>query len=208
MSDTAVSVFAADRISADLAGAWLRAHPATTLLPQEKAQDASVLLYLTARSKDDPMRLLRRSSGVTGICEIPKVLVAPHISDHCLLEAVGHGVVSFLNYSSTSLVEVTEALVEAARGGSRLSGALTRALTDEIREQRRDTDVIARRSGLEPREIEVLRMLAEGDDVGEIAARLRYSESTVKAVIHAVVKRLGLRNRIEAVAYGARIGAY
>jgi DNA-binding NarL/FixJ family response regulator len=154
------------------------------------------------------MELLRRYSGDSQICNLPKVLVSPCISGDFLLEAVGHGVVSYLEYSSTSLSEVTEALVEADRGGSRLPGALTRALTDEVREQRRDSTAIARKSGLEPREIEVLRRLAEGDDVREIAARLRYSESTVKGIIHDVVKRLGLRNRVEAVAYGVRIGAY
>ncbi|MCP2263276.1 regulatory protein, luxR family [Promicromonospora thailandica] len=203
-----MSVFAADRISADWANAWLRDHPDITLLPPEMARDAGVLLYVTARTEDEPADLLRRSSGVPGVCEIPKVLVAPCISNQSLLEVVGHGVVSFLSYTSVGLNEITEALMEADRGGSRLPGALTRALTDEIREQRRDSDVIARKAGLEPREIEVLRMLAEGSDVREIAARLQYSESTVKGVIQGVVRRLGLRNRIEAVAYGARIGAY
>lgn len=205
---TTVSVIATDRISADWASAWLRAHPDITLLPPERARDAGVLLYLTARPEVQPMELLRRHSGDSAICDLPKVLVSPCISGDALVEAVGHGVVSYLEYTSTSLSEVTEALIEADRGGSRLPGALIRALTDEVREQRRDSTAIARKSGLEPREIEVLRMLAEGDDVREIAARLRYSESTVKGIIHDVVKRLGLRNRVAAVAYGARIGAY
>ncbi|MFI8527559.1 LuxR C-terminal-related transcriptional regulator [Promicromonospora sukumoe] len=201
-------MLAAEPISADWAGAWFRAHPEITLLPPERAREAGVLLYLTARSEEKPMDLLRRYAGDSSLCALPKVLVAPCIEGDSLLEAVGHGVVSFLSYASASLSEVTEALVEASQGGSRLPGALTRALTDEIREQRRDSTAIARRSGLEPREIEVLRMLAEGEDVREIAAKLRYSESTVKGIIHGVVKRLGLRNRIEAVAYGVRIGAY
>ncbi|HLS45632.1 MAG TPA: LuxR C-terminal-related transcriptional regulator [Ornithinicoccus sp.] len=205
---TRVSVVATDRISADWASAWLRAQPEITLLPSERAREAGVLLYLTARAETQPMGLLRRYSGDSAICDIPKVLVSPCISGDALLEAVGHGVVSYLEYTSTSLSEVTEALIEADRGGSRLPGSLTRVLTDEVREQRRDSSAIARKSGLEPREIDVLRMLAEGDDVREIAARLRYSESTVKGIIYDVVKRLGLRNRVEAVAYGARIGAY
>lgn len=205
---TPVSVFAADRVTADWASAWLDAHPEITLLPPDRAREAGVLLYLTTRLEEQSLELLRRYSGDDALCNLPKVLVAPGISDSSLLEAVGHGVVSFLDYTSVGLGDVTEALIEANQGRSRLPGALTRALTDAIREQRRDSTAVARRSGLEPREIEVLRMLAEGDNVREIAARLRYSESTVKAVIHGVVKRLGLRNRIEAVAYGVRVGAY
>lgn len=205
---TGVSVLATDRVTADWASAWLDAHPEITLLPPERAREAGVLLYLATRPEEQSVELLRRYSGDAALCNLPKVLVAPGISDRFLLEAVGHGVVSFLDYTSVSLSDVTEALIEANQGGSRLPGVLTRALTDAIREQQRDSTAIARRSGLEPREIEVLRMLAEGHDVREIAARLRYSESTVKAITHGVVKRLGLRNRIEAVAYGVRVGAY
>ena len=61
-------------------------------------------------------------------------------------------------------------------------------------------------SGLAEREIEVLRLLSEGFDTVEIAAKLCYSERTVKNVIHDVTSRLGLRNRSHAVSYAIRNG--
>ena len=61
-------------------------------------------------------------------------------------------------------------------------------------------------AGLAPREVEVLRLLADGLDTSEIARKLAYSERTVKNVVHDVTTRLQLRNRSHAVAYALREG--
>jgi DNA-binding NarL/FixJ family response regulator len=62
-------------------------------------------------------------------------------------------------------------------------------------------------AGLEAREADVLRLLAEGLGTPEIAARLNYSERTVKNIIHGVLTRWSLRNRAHAVAFALRNGA-
>src|SRR5829696_6509434 len=54
------------------------------------------------------------------------------------------------------------------------------------------------------REVEVLRLVADGLDTAEIAAKLAYSQRTVKNVLHDVTNRLQLRNRSHAVAYALR----
>ena len=56
------------------------------------------------------------------------------------------------------------------------------------------------------RSIDVLRLVADGLDTGEIAQRLSYSERTIKNVIHDVTSRLHLRNRSHAVAFAMRTG--
>ena len=61
-------------------------------------------------------------------------------------------------------------------------------------------------SGLAPREVDVLRLVAEGLDTVEIAGKLSYSERTVKNVMHGLTTRLRLRNRAHAVAYALREG--
>jgi DNA-binding NarL/FixJ family response regulator len=61
-------------------------------------------------------------------------------------------------------------------------------------------------SGLSEREVDVLRLVADGCDTAEIARSLCYSERTVKNVIHDVTSRLRLRNRSHAVAYAMRQG--
>ncbi|HWB72974.1 MAG TPA: helix-turn-helix transcriptional regulator [Egibacteraceae bacterium] len=59
---------------------------------------------------------------------------------------------------------------------------------------------------LNRREVEVLRLVAEGLDTAEIANHLSYSERTIKNVIHDATMRLNLRNRTHAVAYALRQG--
>src|SRR5436309_792731 len=61
-------------------------------------------------------------------------------------------------------------------------------------------------TGLYPREVEVLRLMAEGLDTTQIAHRLVYSERTVKNVLHGLMTRMHLRNRPHAVAYALREG--
>jgi len=56
------------------------------------------------------------------------------------------------------------------------------------------------------RELDVLRLIAEGFDTVEIARRMRYSERTVKNILYVMTARLGLRNRAQAVAYALRAG--
>ncbi len=56
------------------------------------------------------------------------------------------------------------------------------------------------------RELDVLRLLAEGLETDEIAVKLAYSERTVKNVIHGINHRYGLRNRSHAVAFALRTG--
>ncbi|MXQ78619.1 DNA-binding response regulator [Rhodococcus rhodochrous] len=61
-------------------------------------------------------------------------------------------------------------------------------------------------SGLSEREVQVLRLVADGHDTSEIAQKLCYSQRTVKNVLHDITTRLQLRNRSHAVAYAVREG--
>jgi DNA-binding NarL/FixJ family response regulator len=59
---------------------------------------------------------------------------------------------------------------------------------------------------LTPREMEVLRLLAEGLPNKSIASRLGISEHTVKFHINAILGKLGAQSRTEAVSRGVRLG--
>jgi DNA-binding NarL/FixJ family response regulator len=71
-------------------------------------------------------------------------------------------------------------------------------------------DVLAPRgltsSGLQAREVDVLRLASEGFTVTEISRKLSYSERTVKNIVHGVMRRLNVRNRTHLVAYVIRAG--
>jgi DNA-binding NarL/FixJ family response regulator len=59
---------------------------------------------------------------------------------------------------------------------------------------------------LSEREVNLLRMLGDGDDTREIASALCYSERTVKNLVHDMLIKLNCRNRTHAVAIAARQG--
>ncbi|MBL8682312.1 MAG: response regulator transcription factor [Myxococcales bacterium] len=64
----------------------------------------------------------------------------------------------------------------------------------------------ARSDALTPREAEVLQLLAEGLANKEIAARLGISDHTVKFHVNALMAKLGVQSRTEAVVRAARMG--
>ncbi|MER5427915.1 response regulator transcription factor [Streptomyces sp. NPDC002588] len=59
---------------------------------------------------------------------------------------------------------------------------------------------------LSPRELDVLRLIAEGMHCAEIAKELSYSERTVRYILYGAMKRMRTRNRAHAVSYAIRAG--
>jgi DNA-binding NarL/FixJ family response regulator len=93
------------------------------------------------------------------------------------------------------------AITSAAAGDATVPADVLERLVSLARAPRRIEEGF-----LNERELQVLRLAADGLDTAEIATRLCYSERTVKNVIHDVTTRLRLRNRSHAVAYALREG--
>jgi DNA-binding NarL/FixJ family response regulator len=130
----------------------------------------------------------------------PKVLVLTTFDlDEYVYDALSAGASGFL------LKEVTaEALFEAVRviaaGDALLAPSVTRRLIGEFARLRpqlpRESDLWQVLTG---REIEVLRLVAEGLSNVEIAGRLVLSDETVKTHVGRLLGKLGLRDRTQAV---------
>ncbi|MEV4109766.1 response regulator transcription factor [Nonomuraea sp. NPDC049695] len=66
--------------------------------------------------------------------------------------------------------------------------------------------ITARESPLSPREVDVLRLAAGGDDLAEIAAALHLTKGTVRNYLGAIVTKLDARNRLDAVRIATEAG--
>ncbi|OKI85244.1 DNA-binding response regulator [Micromonospora sp. CB01531] len=93
-------------------------------------------------------------------------------------------------------------------GDALLAPAITRRLVERFaRRHHSETPMIPRDlAALTARELDVLRLLAEGLNNAEIADRLTVSESTVKTHVAHILAKLGLRDRVQAVVLAYQTG--
>ena len=93
------------------------------------------------------------------------------------------------------------------RGDALLDPAVTRAVIEEFaRKPAVRRELAAKLDELTEREREVFRLVARGLSNGEIARELFVSEGTVKTHVAHVLRKLGLRDRVEAVVYAYESG--
>jgi DNA-binding NarL/FixJ family response regulator len=103
--------------------------------------------------------------------------------------------------------ELVEAVRVVARGDALLAPTVTRRLLDRFAGELPDTG--GRRWGLDElteREVEVLRLVALALSNAEIASRLVLTEATVKTHVSSVLRKLELRDRVQAVVFAYDVG--
>ncbi|GIE82942.1 helix-turn-helix transcriptional regulator [Actinoplanes philippinensis] len=205
MEKVDVAVHAPDPLTHAGLVSHLRTRSGITVLPAEERSRADVLIVAAERLTTDVIAMLRLAAGEVGA---PVVLVAGEISEQELLIAVECRVVAILPRAVVTAERLLHSVLAAASGGGVLPPNLVGELLKHVERLQRDvlTPNGLNASGLTAREIDVLRLMADGLDTNEIADELCYSERTVKNVIYGLNHRLKLRNRSHAVAYAVRSG--
>jgi DNA-binding NarL/FixJ family response regulator len=119
--------------------------------------------------------------------------------DEYVHAAIRAGASGFLLKDVTP-AKLLEAIRVVAAGDALLAPSVTRRLLERFATTlpQRD-DSTQRLAELTSRETEVLRLLAGGLSNAEIAAELVLSEATVKTHISSLLRKLGLRDRVQAV---------
>ncbi|MEO6089849.1 MAG: response regulator transcription factor [Umezawaea sp.] len=184
---------------------YLKSRPEMVVVDQDEASHADVAVFSTERLTSEAMNRLRALSAER---TVPTVLMASELTEAPLLAVVECGVVAILPRSAVTGEQLVDSIMAAAAG----NGVMPRDILGKLlkRVEMLQREVLAPNglnvAGLEPREVDVLRLIAEGWGTDEIAKELQYSERTVKNVIYNVTNRLKLRNRAHAVAYALRAG--
>jgi DNA-binding NarL/FixJ family response regulator len=199
---------ATEPLVAEGAVAYLRACPGITPVATDGLDRSSVVLVIASRVDEGTLAILQRAAELVPDREMRFVLVCDDIREPQLLRALNWGLVSVLPRQETDYERIARALVNVRDGKVELPADAHGWLEQRIRLVQRDVlaphDLTT--AGLYTREVEVLRLLAEGADTLEIARRLSYSERTVRNIIHGLLTRMKLHNRAHAVAYALRNG--
>ena len=120
-----------------------------------------------------------------------------------LYDAVKNGASGYL-LKDSSIDEVAQAIRVVADGQSLISPSMAIKLLDEFKQMSRSDRQQVPSPRLTDRELEVLKLVAQGLNNREIAKRLFISENTVKNHVRNILEKLQLHSRMEAVMYAVK----
>jgi DNA-binding NarL/FixJ family response regulator len=126
--------------------------------------------------------------------------------DEYVFEALRAGASGFL-LKDVQPAQLVEAIRVVASGEALLAPSITRRLLDRFAASL-DTGRATppELDSLTPRELEILRLIAGGLTNAEIASELFVSETTVKTHVSSVLRKLHLRDRVQAVVLAYEAG--
>jgi DNA-binding NarL/FixJ family response regulator len=193
-SPVAVLVFAKDPISRAGVASQLVGESGIEVVEPTPGRFADVAVVVAETIDDEVLRVVRtiRHGNRTRV-----VLVGGMLDSASTLAAVRAGIGGFLPRPMATRERLVRLIMDVRRGREIHPSAI-----GPVNDRPPQPDA----PRLTPRELDVLRLLAEGSDTAEIAERLAYSEPTIKNVIQRLFERLNARNRPHAVAVALRSG--
>jgi DNA-binding NarL/FixJ family response regulator len=176
-----------------------------------EASDGRAAVDVVLRRRPDVVLMDIRMPELDGLRAAERILSEPGITTAVLMlttfdlneyvyEALRVGASGFL-LKDAPADSLLEAIRVVAAGDALLAPSITRRLIGHFTSAARpdSADVPERLRELTGRELEVLRLVAEGLSNAEIARTLVLGETTVKTHVVHILAKLGLRDRVQAV---------
>jgi NarL family two-component system response regulator LiaR len=171
-----------------------------------EAEDGEVAVRLAVEARADVVLMdlvMPRGDGISAIRTLHQsrpetrvVVLSSFVDDAQVSAAIDAGAAGYL------LKDIApDALADAIRQVHQGLSALHPDVAARVLRQRGATSVV---SGLTPRELDVLRLIAEGFANKEIAARLFIADKTVKAHVSSILQKLGVADRTQAALLAVR----
>ena len=182
-----------------------------------EAGDGAEAVALTTRLRPDVVLMDVRMPGTDGL-EATRRIVASgsparvivlttYDVDDSVFAALRAGASGFM-LKDVRPAELADAVRVVARGDALLAPSVTRRLLDRVAGTLPGPDAAPPPDlrELTGREVEVLRLVALALSNAEIAERLVLTEATVKTHVSSVLRKLGLRDRVQAVVLAYDVG--
>ncbi|MBA2694139.1 MAG: response regulator transcription factor [Rubrobacter sp.] len=165
----------------------------------EHAPDVALMdLIMPGMDSVEATRLLTAKSPRTSVI----VLTSYHDDEH-VFPAIRAGALSYV-LKEIGPAELAEAVRKAANGEATLHPRVASRVVRELHGARRGEPSVFH--DLSNRELEVLKLVAEGLPNREISARLFISEKTTKSHVSNILGKLHLADRTQAAVYAWREG--
>ena len=179
----------------EIAGEAANAADAVVLARQVRPDVILMDIGMAGMSSFEATRQIRKERPETRV-----VFLSMYDDDEYVAECVEMGASGYVLKDSPA-DQLLMAIREVYHGGSYLSPRVLTRLVDEFRIQGRSAARQPRFGSLTKREREVLKMLAEGKSVKEIAAGFNLSVKTVEAHKFNLMRKLDIHNKAQLVQY-------
>ncbi|WP_100640957.1 response regulator [Marinobacter salexigens] len=134
---------------------------------------------------------------------IPVVIVSAEEDKQVVLQAITYGAVGFITKSSPR-TEMTQAIQQILNGNVYLPSDIIRTgkeSSNTSRRSRQEDNPVSPEmlNSLTRRQLLVLERMSKGESNKQIAYNLNIAETTVKAHVSAILRKLGVHNRVQAI---------
>ncbi|WP_120995546.1 response regulator transcription factor [Stutzerimonas urumqiensis] len=131
---------------------------------------------------------------------IPVVIVSAEQDKQVVLQAITYGAVGFITKSSPR-AQMTEAIEQILNGNVYLPSDIIRTQKSSPRRAHHDEPAIAPEllQALTRKQLLVLERMTKGESNKQIAYNLDIAETTVKAHVSAILRKLNVHNRVQAI---------
>jgi DNA-binding NarL/FixJ family response regulator len=150
--------------------------------------------------------------GVAAIAQLAEempdagiIALTMHRQDQYVFEAMRAGARGYL-LKDAKPTDLVFAIRMVARGASLIDPRMTTTVLKEFRRLASQAEQQQGISGLSPKEVEILKLLATGLSNKEIGQRLCLAEKTVKNYLSTIFQKLQITDRVQAAIYALRHG--
>lgn len=187
----------------------LETHPGIEL--RGGAGDGESAIDLIVEVEPDVAVLDLKLPGIDGVGVLERLselelmtkvlILTAYVDSHTVFRAFSHGARGYME-KVASTGEIAKAILAIGAGRTLMTPGAQDMIADELRNRQNLASVPT----LTSREIEILRLAAEGNSSQQIAVQLHISLATVKTHLQHTYEKLGVSDRASAVAQAIRSG--
>ncbi len=201
------SILATDK-AIEIAGHASDGSEAVMLLKKATSEGRPINVVLTATRTPNmdgvqATRIIKEGFPAVGV-----IVLTEHDNDSHVIDAIHAGAGGYIFLTGMSSEVLLDSIHRVIEGGTQMKTDLLRKAVDALLQNGRKTlaERTAEAAHLTDREVDVLRLMGNGDTNGEISNNLTISMDTVKKHVHNIINKMQARSRTHVCIIAAQAG--